>query len=124
MKSHWILAALIALQAAPGVVSGRLGPETALGAQTGEDESRIITRFALIRGVSKAEIAALRRKGLGWNDIAHVLVIAEKSGKPLLIVAWLRDSGLGWKDISKRYGLDPEEVGQRARELESSALGA
>jgi hypothetical protein len=56
------------------------------------------------------EVSGLRDQGLGYGEIAKILVIARMSRRPLPDMLARNSQGYGWGTISRELGLNPREV--------------
>jgi hypothetical protein len=101
-----------------------LGLSLASVAGPAEDDERILSRLVNLRGVQRGDVQILRQKGMAWLDVAYVIVVSGRVHSPIWTVGWLKESGLTWAEICVRFGLDPREVEQQARELLQTAGGA
>jgi hypothetical protein len=102
-------------------------PARAAGAgalDPGEEDARVITRLhILVPAAEKTQLESLRREGNNWQEIARLLVVTRRTGKPLWEAVWLRKAGLTWDEIARKTGISPEELSDQAEELVQTTEG-
>ncbi|MBI3297259.1 MAG: hypothetical protein HYZ75_03780 [Elusimicrobia bacterium] len=121
MKTHVMLAALMALSLSPVLAEIPDQPEDPPKGEAlrgrpdwkNKDEAKQGAQLAKEFGLAEKVVFELREKGHGWGDIRHGLEIARMADRPMSEVMALRDSGMDWGQIAQHYEF---ELGEARRE--------
>lgn len=89
-------------------------PEKNSDEESAEEESKVLALSKQFN-VPASVVAGLRAKKMGWGEISHLLVIAQKSGQSVETILKLRESGMGWGEIAHKYHLNLGEINSEVR---------
>jgi len=84
-------------------------------------EQKVIAKLALQYKVPEQDIVNLRTQGMGYGEISHALVIANKTGETLATIVALKTGGMGWGEIAKKYNLNLGQITKEAKKAENLA---
>ena len=126
MKSFYVFVlGLLLLGVGPVAAVEKTSPEIkdpkVLTEPISPGEQKVIAKLALQYNVLEQDIVNLRAQGLGYGEISHALVIANKTGETLGTIVALRTDGMGWGTIAKKYNLNLGQITKEAKKSEKLA---